>query len=417
MTERRLAALVAFLIAGCVTAVTIRYATFVPWGTDSASYVTAARQWANADLFLPAPFQLWGLPWAPFAIPLGARPGSVVGTEVSVYPPGFSLMLAVGYLVDPELGVYVIAPILAGVLVWATFLLADRLGGPWAGVLAAALMAASPIALAHVVTVMSDVPAAAFLLLATAIGMRGSAASAATAGVALTAAVMTRPILAPFGIVLAGLVLTVATPGWRAWRQWRWGHAALFVACAAIGPAIVMWSQRVLYGGFLVPGYVGWGGFFNSQHILHNLSFYPRQMSAVHTPLLFLGLAGAIPLLGAARRRDPDAARLLLALVAIVVLNYLLYLPYLTFDQVWFTRFLLPAYAALFVLLAAATTQAAIAAARVFKPLAVLCVVPAAIVMTNGRYLYPYLFTLADQQTNVRLMGRYWTRPCRQMPP
>ena len=67
-----------------------------------------------------------------------------------------------------------------------------------------------------------------------------------------------------------------------------------FVACAAIGPAIVMWSQRVLYGGFLVPGYVGWGGFFNSQHILHNLSFYPRQMSAVHTPLVFLGLAGAI---------------------------------------------------------------------------------------------------------------------------
>ena len=84
MTERRLAALVAFLIAGCVTAVTIRYTTFVPWGTDSASYVTAARQWANANLFLPAPFQLWGLPWTALAIPLGARPGSVVGTEVSV---------------------------------------------------------------------------------------------------------------------------------------------------------------------------------------------------------------------------------------------------------------------------------------------------------------------------------------------
>lgn len=81
----RLPFFAALLLAGLTTAITIRHATFVPWGTDAAGYVGAARRWADSDLFKPAPLELWA-PWSvvgPLSMdaPLAYRRGPERGTD------------------------------------------------------------------------------------------------------------------------------------------------------------------------------------------------------------------------------------------------------------------------------------------------------------------------------------------------
>ncbi|HYU79460.1 MAG TPA: glycosyltransferase family 39 protein [Vicinamibacterales bacterium] len=398
---------VGLLIAAIVTGVTIRYATFVPWGTDSANYLTAARGWAAADLFRPAPLDFSPLPWPDIGLPLAERHTRIRGASTSMYPLGFPLFLAAGYLLHSEFGPYLVPPVLAGLLVWSTFLIANRLAGGWAGVIAAVLMALCPIALAHTVVTMSDVPAAGFFMLAIAMSIRGTATSAAAAGAAFAAAVMTRPVLAPLGIVPAALVLSGDTA--RLWplRPLQWKKALLFCGLAALGPAMILWSQKMLYGGFLTPGYVAFGTFFSRERIVGNLLMYPRNISAVHTPLVALGLAGAVPLSRRLRHDDPRAAQIIVALVAAALMNYASYLPYLSFDTIWYTRFLLPAMAVMFVLLAAVTVHAARALSRRSKVLAAACFVPAVIVPAAGRELFPFIFNTARSQENIRQMGRY----------
>jgi hypothetical protein len=55
---------------------------------------------------------------------------------------------------------------------------------------------------------------------------------------------------------------------------------------------------------------------------------------------------------------------LIAALIAIVLINCAPYLAYFTYDDVFATRFLLPAQVALFILLAAAVHDAVVAVAR-----------------------------------------------------
>ena len=402
----RLPALAAILLASSVTASTIRTATFIAWGTDPANYVITAKRWARADVFGPNPLEIES-PRSSAGVALGNRQGLTPGTDISIYPLGFPVFLAAADLVNPEFGVYLVPPIFLGVLVLATFAIASRLAGPWGGLLAAAMTAATPIALAHTVTVMSDVPAAALLLLAVALSDGRSALSPAAAGAAMAAAVMTRPILAPLALVPAVLVLTAGSSRMTAWREWRWGRALLFGLVAAIGPLMVLWSQDVLYGGPFNAGYPGWEEFFSTDRIPGNLSLYPRLLVAVHTPLAIAGLAGAVPLAIALSPDDPGAARLTLGLVAIVLMNFALYLPYLSYDHVWSLRFMLPAIVALFVLLAAISIVAARAVSRWHKALAAVAIVPLVIVAGGGMHLYPFVFGMFRGDAHAGMMGRY----------
>ena len=258
----------------------------------------------------------------------------------------------------------------------------------------------------YAITPMSDVPSAALVLLSVEMSLRRSRMSAAAAGCAIAAAIMMRPILAPLGAIPFVLATTSGASRLRAWREWHWQRALLLGACAALGPIIVGWSQRELYGGVFTPGYPGAEVFFRREHIPLNLKTYPKNLMAVHTPIVFAGLVWALAFL-ATRRLSGEPARVAGALCALVVVNYTLYLPYLPYNDIAYLRFVLPALAAMFILLAGACAWMARSVWQRRRILAPLALVPAVIAGAGGYELYPYIFSQRDGQRQVQLMGRY----------
>jgi hypothetical protein len=89
------------------------------------------------------------------------------------------------------------------------------------------------------------------------------------------------------------------------------------------------------------------------------------------------------------------------------LINYGVYLPYMTLDDVWLTRFFLPAQVALFLLLASAAIDAMVAVSRLARVLAIVCLVPVLIVAYEGRKLLPSVFAAWPGQVHARMMGYY----------
>jgi hypothetical protein len=181
---------------------------------------------------------------------------------------------------------------------------------------------------------------------------------------------------------------------------------APFAALAAIGPAFVLWTQAVMYGHPLEPGYPGWEAFYRVAHLPANAVNYPRFLFAIHTPLVLLGLA--TPLLLSRTWQDrPGAMRSARSAVTLALLTFAIYLPYLPFDDPHSLRFMLPAVTALFVLLAAGTVVAARGLLRRLRWLAPVALAPALLVAVTPASLYEYVRTYGDGQRRVVLMGRY----------
>ena len=59
----RVASTLALFIAVFLAALTVRYSSFIPWGTDSGAYLNAAHRWAHADLYSPQTL-VFRFPWA-----------------------------------------------------------------------------------------------------------------------------------------------------------------------------------------------------------------------------------------------------------------------------------------------------------------------------------------------------------------
>ena len=389
----------AWLMAAIVAAGTVRYASFTAWGTDPASYLSAAHQWASGELYEPNAFHMWEPPLS-IGLPLGSRHSTISGTHVTMYPLGFPLLLAAGELADADLGAYVVTPLFAGILVVATFFVARRVTDDWAALIAGGLVAMSPIVLGHSVIPMSDVPATAFLMLGIAMSVRPSLAAAMAAGACVAFAVMTRPVFAPLALVPFVLVLLETS-------QARWRRVTLYLVFAAIGPAMLAWSQWVLYGNPLTPGYSQFEIFFNRDRIAVNAEVYIRNLRLVYTPLIFAGFFAALPLYYARGERDAARLRTIVCLMLLAAINYAVYLPYLTYDDVGFTRFMLPLHGALVTLLASSIGDAAALAARLWKPLAAICVLPAIVIGYQGTKLYGLVWYAYVGQSQVRLMGKY----------
>ena len=328
------------------------------------------------------------------AAPVAYRPGLIAGTDISVYPLGYPVVAAAFLAIAGPLAVFVVAPLAAGLLAWCTFVVARHLAGPIAGLLAALLIAATPVTLLHAVDAMGDVPAAACWLLAWLMALGHGRGAAAAAGAATAVAVMIRPNLAPLGAIPGLLILFDAT----APSRWRWKNAALFLALAAVGPVIVGWSQHVLYGSPLTPGYVEWRGFFRIAHIAPNLELYPRLLWRLHTPLLLAGFAGVWLF---------RQSRVAWSAFAMIALNFAIYLPYLSLDDWPFLRFLLPGLAALFVLFAATLVQLGILVGRWSRWLTPLALIPAVLVLMQAMPQVRYSLNEWRAHTRVRLMGHY----------
>ncbi|MDP1570940.1 MAG: hypothetical protein Q8L86_13165, partial [Vicinamibacterales bacterium] len=165
-------------------------------------------------------------------------------------------------------------------------------------------------------------------------------------GLAASMAILIRPNLAPLAAVL-GLWLL-----WHGDGERRWRTAAVFALAVVPGSLAVAWFQHTLYGSPFASGYGNLGALFSTTHVATNLRQFGQWMIDTQTPLAAAGLAALVAPIGWLwPDRAAWRAAVLLALVTATV--WLLYLPYTPFDAWWFLRFLLPAWPALAVGMAA----------------------------------------------------------------
>jgi hypothetical protein len=325
-------------VCAALAVAALRFGSYVAGGSDSYCYVHQAERWARGRLLEPEPLALEA-PWpdAPLTFaPAGHVPSRTVrGAIVPICPAGLSLLMAPALAAGGRTAMFAVVPLCGLLLIVATWLL-GRGVGERAGLAAAAVTAASPIVLNQVIQPMSDVPAAAFWTLALALALRSAGPSSVAAGVAGGVAILIRPNLVPLGFVVGGyLLLRPGTP----WRE-RLRHAARYaIGCAAACLAVAAIQQH-FYGSPLASGYGSISELFSLDRAGLNASRYASWLARSHGPLLALAAVAPFVL-----------ARPLAAVgLTFVLVNVAVYLPYLTFDDWSYVRFLLPSVPILAVL-------------------------------------------------------------------
>jgi hypothetical protein len=311
---RRLIAALA-LVSALAAAV---FATRSAAGADASGYISESAMLMSGRMFHVDPLSEIARGHDPYLTsPLGWRPATE-GLQAPTYPPGLPLLMAVPHALAGVNGASALVVLTAALSVMATGLLALRLAGGVAGVIAATLVAFTPVFLYQSIQPMSDVPVTAawlscFLLLAT--GRSGGA------GIACAVAVLVRPNLAPLAIV----PLVIAN------------HRVLFatpVAIAGVGLAVMQW---IWYGSPLRSGYGSAEELFALANIAPNAWRYGGWIIGTAPALL-------LAVLGLARLKGNRIAQGLFAFAALVIASYLVYA---VFDHWSYLRFLLPALAVL----------------------------------------------------------------------
>jgi hypothetical protein len=317
-------------IALASTTIAAVFSTRSAAGADASGYLSQAEMWtvptwANYEPLarVLADFDDW------LTTPLGWKPAHrpdrsdayEPGRQSPTYPPGLPLLMAVPHAVAGINGASAVVIVSAGIATVATALLASQLGGSIAALIAAVLLAFTPVFIHQSIQPMSDVPVtAAWMMCFMLLAPRGASFDA-PAGIACALAVLIRPNLAPLALVplfLARRKLVFVIP----------------VAIAGIFLAVMQW---LWYGSPLRSGYGSAEELFAISDIAPNASRYFTWLAAT-APVLFFSVFGFIRL-----RRD----RTTQALFAFVVLVIGSYLVYAVFDDWSYLRFLLPAMAVL----------------------------------------------------------------------
>ena len=350
---------VAGALAAAVCVAGIMYATTAAGGADSYGYLSQAEGWLSGHLKIP---QTWEqqVPWPSrqwsFS-PLGWRPGD--GDDgwslVPTYSPGLPILFAGAKIVAGQEGMFWIVPISGGLLVLATFGLGRRLGDSRAGLIAAALVATSPVVLFMGMAPMTDVPVAAAWTLACYFALGESAGTALAAGFAAAAGTLIRPNLV-FEAGPIGLWFLL-----RGWRTGDWGrairHAACFGAAASCGIAAVAAINWQLYGSPLMSGYGSFSDYFSRANFPINARLYTQWLIFAHTPIALAGVAAlVVPL----RRVWPGVKDRAVFVIIALYLGALAtqYFLYLVFDVWWYLRFVISALP--FILLGVAALASAL---------------------------------------------------------
>ena len=308
-------------------------------GADSSGYVSQAVLWTKGTLTETVPLAS-AVPWpqavATFA-PLGYRPAQDGPRIVPTYAPGLPMIMAVLRMIGGPCAVFFVVPICAAGLVLATYALGLRVGSPLAALAAAVLTTLSPTVLYMVLWPMSDVPVAAFWLLALVFTAVAERQRPVTSGIMTGLAILVRPNLAPLAIVpLALLVL----PRMRGDRRALVGAASAFAIPVAAFAAVVALINNHLYGGPLRSGYGATGDastLYSIGNVLPNARLYTAWLLESEGVLTAVSLAAVVVEL--VRRRS--ATRILLAIFVLAVVAS--YLPYIVFESWWYLRFMLPA--------------------------------------------------------------------------
>jgi hypothetical protein len=235
-------------------------------------------------------------------------------------------------------GPFYVVPVFGALTLALTYLLGKEATGsrPMAA-LATLLLMASPVFLAHLLQPMSDIPAAAgWTLVCWLVLKQRSMAAGWAAGLTL----LIRPNLFP----LAFLPVV-------AWQKDPETHLLRYAKGIAPALIAIMALNTYLYDGPLTFGY---GTIFESYSVSSlpgNLFNYIRWLLETQTPLILLAL---VPLFAKGALREGTAGMPPReCLGALIGLTFVSYLFYAVFDHWYYLRFLLPAYPALFVLMAA----------------------------------------------------------------
>jgi hypothetical protein len=325
------AAIAAFIVGSVL-------GTHVAGGSDSSCYLNAARLLSRGSVALNQPLAR-AAPWANAAVtfaPSGFTSSRLDPSRlVPICSPGLPLAMAVFRTL--RLSEFLVVPWLGALCVWLTYLVGRRIDRPLTGALSAMLLVCSPTFLYQIVQPMSDVPAATWWLLAISwtIEREDGSNSSWLAGLAASMALQTRPNLLPLAGVVAAYLFVM-----------RAGHGGLsgvtkFATGMVPGAVVLALLQRAMYGSPFATGYGDVNELMSVTNVIPNTQRYVGWLLVAHAgfPLLALGA----PVLMRRRRQ----AWLLLALSGTTLACYL---PYVVFDDWWYTRFLLPAIPLLVIL-------------------------------------------------------------------
>jgi hypothetical protein len=319
--------------------------TRIAGGADAYGYVSQADLWLAGDLVIKQPW-VAEVPWpnAEWSFsPLGYRPAEPRGqwAIVPTYSPGLPLLFAGAKLLGGQCALFAVVPLLTGLGVLVTYGIGKRLVSPCGGVIAAWLVAASPIVIGIALEPLTDVPvmtvwAIGIYLLLARIGGR---LSPALVGLAAGIAILIRPNLVPLSIPL-GM--------WYMIRRQTDGHSRLLSSALfalAVLPAILLiaFLNDRLYGSPLSSGYGTLDDLYAWSHVGPNLRRYFAWFIFAETPVALAGLAA---LLVPTRRLWTAAAdlRIVPILAMFVALLWGQYLAYEVYDSWGFLRFLLPSW-------------------------------------------------------------------------
>src|SRR5207249_11628409 len=125
-------------------------------------YVSQAYLWASGRIVAADPLANLTPLVGPATTPLGYRVANQSGFLAPICPPGLPILMAAAVMIaGSPTAVYFVVPLLAGLTVWLTYMLARRTAEPRTALIAAVLIAFSPIFLLQSLEPMSDVPATA----------------------------------------------------------------------------------------------------------------------------------------------------------------------------------------------------------------------------------------------------------------
>jgi hypothetical protein len=327
----RLAPWLAVVTAIASVAMGVRFGIFVAGGADPYAYVNEAHVLASGRLTAVNPLAALEADLGNAVATPGYEVGRTPGTMAPTFALGLPLTMALALKIGGANAVFYVAPLLGGLAVWLTYVLGRRTFDAIAALIAAVFLTFSPIFVFETFQPMTDVPATAWWMLAWAFATLPAPWTAAAAGLAVSAAVLTRPNLVPLAIVLA---LVVARSGPRALR------VILFATGAVPGCAAVAAFNAALFGSPLSSGYGSAAALYAWNHWADNLRRYGGWLIQFESPIVLLAFAA--PLVAASPWIYP-----MLVFCAIVLASYLFYIVFAYWP---FLRFLLPALPLLWIL-------------------------------------------------------------------
>jgi hypothetical protein len=189
----------------------------------------------------------------------------------------------------------------------------------------------------------------------------------------------------------------------------KWSRSALYAAGVAPSCVAIALLHTYWYGSPLRSGYGPSEALFAWRHLRTNAVQFTQWLIESQTPAVLLAFAA--PLTASRLEGSVGAIRTMLVgaavMVGAVALSYAFYLP---FGDWWYLRFLLPAYPALFVLMAAGIVGLC---ARLPSGLRTVAIAIAVGGLAWHGYRYAVdraVFTTQDQEQRYVAVGKYVDR-------